>query len=427
MRLFSTLTQNIEDFQPHGSEVTLYVCGITPYDTTHLGHAFVNVVYDTLRRHLEWRGQPVRYIQNVTDIDDDILRKAREIGSDWDALGKQETQRYVDDLTALNVCRPSEYLRASGAIPRMITLIEELLGKGLAYERAGWVYYDVSADPGFGKLADAAGYKGYESWLKTANERGNFPDDPRKSDPLDFVMWQGRQEGEPSWLSPWGMGRPGWHIECSALATEHLGARIDIHGGGGDLIFPHHTCEIAQSEHATGESPFSQVWMHCAMVSLAGEKMSKSLGNLILASNLLKGYTADAVRVMLLETHYRTPWEYFPERMEAVADRAARYTAACQAAPSGKPGASGEMGEMGEMDDESDSFARMAIAEFVAAMDEDLDTPRALDALDRLAAATLETPSLARASALAELANVLGLRLGGANPPAPEWVSPYGE
>jgi L-cysteine:1D-myo-inositol 2-amino-2-deoxy-alpha-D-glucopyranoside ligase len=423
MRLFSTLTQRVEELRPYGPAATLYVCGITPYDTTHLGHAFVNVIYDTLRRYMEWRGQPVRYVQNVTDIDDDILRKAREVGSNWEELGKRETQRYVEDLTALNVYPPTEYLRASSEMTRMFAMIEELLRKGLAYEREGWVYYHVSADPGFGKLADAAGIKGYEAWLKTANGRGNFPNDPRKRDPLDFVMWQGRQvQGEPSWPSPWGQGRPGWHIECSALVTAHLGARIDVHGGRFDLVFPHHTCEIATSENANGESPFSQVWMHCAMVSLDGAKMSKSLGNLILAANLLKTYTPDAIRLLLLANHYRAPWEYFPAAVEAAAVRAAQYLAAAQAAHAAY--SADEAAEAAN--DESDEVTSLAVADFMAAMDEDLDTPRALSVLDGLAAATLETPTAARGSALAELSAVLGLRLGDVIASAPAWVSPYG-
>ncbi|HZC04935.1 MAG TPA: class I tRNA ligase family protein, partial [Ktedonobacterales bacterium] len=187
MRLFNTLTQSVELVRPTNNEVTLYVCGITPYDTTHLGHAFVNVVYDTLRRYLTWHGVPVRYVQNITDIDDDILRKSREVGLAWDELGLRETRRYMRDLAQLNVLPPEHYIRASSAIGQMIVLIEALLAKGYAYEREGWVYYDVSADPGFGSLAESSGIRGYSELLATANERGNFPDDPRKKDPLDFV------------------------------------------------------------------------------------------------------------------------------------------------------------------------------------------------------------------------------------------------
>lgn len=409
MRLFNTLTQSVEPVIPDGGEVTLYVCGITPYDTTHLGHAFINVVYDTLRRHLLWRGTPVRYTQNVTDIDDDILRKSREVGANWCELGTRETLRYTTDLTALNVLPPTHYVRASGEIAQMVRLIEALLSKGLAYERDGWVYYDVSADPGFGALAEAAGYHGYSEWLATANERGNFPDDPRKSDPLDFVMWQAQQPGEPAWPSPWSDGRPGWHIECSALATKFLGPRITIHGGGSDLIFPHHTCEIAQSENGTGQRPFVQVWMHCAMVSLDGEKMSKSLGNLILASNLLKDYTPDAIRVMLLANHYRQPWEYFTHAMTNAAARAARYSAAAHTTE-------------GAASPEGDDIAQRARQEFGAALDDDLKTPAALSILDALANATLEAPTPARVTAVRELGAVLGLSLDGVNPTAPAWT-----
>lgn len=410
MRLYNTLSQSIETVRPLDDEVAMYVCGITPYDTTHLGHAFINVVYDTLRRHLLWRGVAVCYVQNVTDIDDDILRKAREVGLTWDALGLRETERYMRDLTALNVLPPAHYVRASAAIEQMVALISELLAKGLAYERDGWVYYDVSADPDFGALAEASGIHGYHDLLTTANERGNDPDDARKSDPLDFVLWQAQQPGEPAWPSPWGDGRPGWHIECSALATRFLGPRVTIHGGGSDLIFPHHTCEIAQSEHATGVRPFVQVWMHCAMVGLDGEKMSKSLGNLILAHDLLASYAPDAVRLLLLAHHYRQPWEYLTAEMDAAATRAARYSAAIHAS------------DVQEIAQGDDVIAQRAVESFGAALDEDLDTPTALAALDRLATAALEAPTPARVAALRELGGVLGLTFDDVNPRAAAWT-----
>lgn len=412
MRLFNTLSQSVEPVQAIDGEVTLYMCGITPYDTTHLGHAFVNVVYDTVRRHLEWRGERVRYVQNVTDIDDDILRKAREVGSTWDELGTRETLRYVRDLTALNVQPPTAYVRASNDIPHIVEMVSALVAKGFAYEKDGWVYYDVSADPGFGALAEASGIHGYDALLATANERGNFPDDPRKTDPLDFVLWQAQQPGEPAWPSPWGAGRPGWHIECSALVTGYLGPRISIHGGGSDLIFPHHTCEIAQSEHATGEHPFVQTWMHCAMVSLDGEKMSKSLGNLVLAADLLKTYSADAIRLLLLAHHYRQPWEYFTHDMEAAAACASRFSKAAHAAsPSANASAPG-----------GDTVAQQARERFAAALDDDFNTPLALDTLDALATATLEQPTAERVAVVRELGGVLGLTLDGANPGAPAWT-----
>ena len=413
MRLFNTLTQTIEPVEPSNGEVTLYVCGITPYDTTHLGHAFINVVYDTLRRHLVAHGTPVRYVQNVTDIDDDILRKSREVGMAWDDLGTRETERYMRDLTALNVLPPTQYVRASNTITEMVEMIGTLVAKKLAYVRDGWVYYDVSEDPGFGALAEASGIHGYNEWLTTANERGNFADDPRKTDPLDFVLWQAQQPGEPSWPSPWSDGRPGWHIECSAMATDYLGPRITIHGGGSDLIFPHHTCEIAQSEHSTGVHPYVQTWMHCAMVALEGEKMSKSLGNLVLAADLLERYTPDAVRIMLLTNHYRRPWEYFAHEMTTAAERARRFTAAAARI--------GEVGE-GAMTLAGDETAQRARAEFDAALDNDLRTPAALAILDVLATATLSTPTPARVATLRELGATLGLTLGGVNPSGPAWT-----
>ena len=403
MRLFNTRTQHVEPLQPIGDAVTLYVCGITPYDTTHLGHAFINVIYDTLTRALHWQGHDVRYVQNVTDIDDDILRKSRELGMTWDGLGQRETERYWTDLHTLNVASPTYYVKASDETPKMIELIEALLSQGHAYVSDGWVYFSVKSDPGFGKLAEAAGYVGYECQLAVANERGNFPDDPRKHDPLDFVLWQAQQPGEPAWPSPWGPGRPGWHIECSSMAIKYLGPRVDIHGGGADLIFPHHTCEIAQSENATGQQPFVGIWMHCAMVSLDGEKMSKSLGNLILVRNLLEHYTPDAIRILLLSHHYRQPWEYFERDMQAAEALAGRLTNAAAVTESANNVTLDSV--------ENDAVGQEARQEFQNALDNDFDTPEALRILDALADSADETPSLGRATTLRELAGVLGLRL----------------
>lgn len=406
MRLFNTLTQQLETLQPtgpDGNEVTLYVCGITPYDTTHLGHAALNVVYDTLVRALRWEGLSVRYAQNVTDIDDDILRKAKEVGKPWDILGREETARYLADLRALNVEPPTYYVSATNEIPAMVELIEALVEKDLAYVRDGWVYYSVKSDPDFGKLAEAAGYHGYENWLQTANERGNNPNDPRKKDPLDFVLWQAQAPGEPAWPSPWGMGRPGWHIECSAMAVKYLGQSISIHGGGADLVFPHHTCEIAQSENGTGVCPFVQIWMHLAMVYMNGEKMSKSLGNLVRVNELLREYTPDAVRVMLLSHRYRVEWEYTEADMRESAERAGRMAASIMLITSTN---NADVAAVGE-----DPIANQAREEFRAALDNDLDTPTALGVLERLAAQAETSGSYAQLITTLELAQVLGLKL----------------
>ena len=402
MRLFNTLSQRAEPLDPAGDAVTLYVCGITPYDTTHLGHAFINVIYDSLVRYLRWRGMPVRYVQNVTDIDDDILRKSAELGMSWDELGRRETERYLNDLRDLNVAPPDLYVKASGETAKMVELIQTLIAEGHAYVREGWVYFSVKSDPGFGKLAEAAGFVGYDSLLETANERGNFPDDPRKDDPLDFVLWQAQQPGEPAWPSPWGPGRPGWHIECSAMSVKYLGPQVDIHGGGFDLVFPHHTCEIAQSENATGERPFVKIWMHCGMTRLDGEKMSKSLGNLILVRNLLPTYTPDAVRLLLLSHHYRESWEYTEEEMRASQELADRLAA------------SARLGRDGAAAAESDTASRQARLEFIAALEDDFHTEKALQALTSLADRSQDDPSDAAASMLCELGAVLGLRLSAA-------------
>lgn len=313
MKLFNTLTQSLQEFVPIDDTVRVYVCGVTPYDTTHLGHAFTYASFDTLMRYLRYQGYKVKYVQNVTDIDDDVIRKARELGMAWDDLGNQEIKRFLGDMDSLNIKQPEVYARATDEIARIIELAQTLIERGYAYVSEGCVFYDVEKDPTFGTMAHAIGLNTYQAMLTIANERGNFPDDKRKKAPLDFVLWQAQAPGEPAWDSPWGPGRPGWHIECSSMSMHYLGEQIDIHGGGADLAFPHHTCEIAQSEHATGKAPFVRTWMHAGMVYQDGEKMSKSLGNLTLVSNLLKDYSADAIRIVLLSHHYRYPWECFPK------------------------------------------------------------------------------------------------------------------
>ncbi|GAC1391565.1 MAG: cysteine--tRNA ligase [Ktedonobacteraceae bacterium] len=396
MKLFNTLTQSLETFVPLDDTVRIYVCGVTPYDTTHLGHAFTYVSFDTLIRYLEFSGYKVKYVQNVTDIDDDVLRKARELGMQWDELGRRETERFLRDMDALNVRRPDVYAKATDEIPGIIAIATTLIERGYAYVSEGCVFYDVHSDPDFGGMARAVGLKDYQAMLKVANEHGNFPDDKRKRDPLDFVLWQAQAPGEPAWQSPWGPGRPGWHIECSAMSMHHLGTQIDIHGGGADLSFPHHTCEIAQSEHYTELAPFSRIWAHTGMVYQDGEKMSKSLGNLTLVSNLLKEYSADAIRIVLLSHHYRYSWECFPADIKIAADTANTMQQLRTLIGT-------------NLSHESTEDTELLHNRFLSVMDNDLNTPEAIHMVRRAAQTALEEHDVKLGSEVLRLTQVLGL------------------
>lgn len=394
MQLYSSKSQQQQELKPHNNQVTLYVCGITPYDTTHLGHAFTYVSFDVLIRYLEWQGVNVRYVQNVTDIDDDVLRKAKQVGKNWIALGDEWTIHFIDDLCTINVRPPDEYPRATEVIAEIVQMDQALIKHGVAYESNGSVYFDVNAFKSFGELSHIP----RAEMLPVANERGNRPDDPDKHNPLDFVLWQRKAEGEPAWPSPWGEGRPGWHIECSTMSTKFLGQTIDIHGGGADLVFPHHECEIAQTESATGISPFVRIWMHTAMVRHEGEKMSKSLGNLVMVRDLLHQYAPDAIRLYLSRHHYRTTWEYSAPELDASAAMAQRWHRASKAST-------------------STAHLNGIVGAFKQAMDDDLDTPRAIKIIDDLANGILNGQYSANdkpvaQATLQELAGVLGLQLG---------------
>ncbi len=394
MRLFNTLTQSLEVFTPIDDTVRIYVCGVTPYDTTHLGHAFTYVSFDALMRYLEYKGYKVKYVQNVTDIDDDILRKSREVGLTWDELGRRETERFLRDMDTLNVRRPTVYARATGEISRIVEMAQALVEKGFAYVSEGSVFYDVKKDADFGTMARAVGLNDYTAMLTIANERGNFPEDHRKKDPLDFVLWQAQTPGEPAWDSPWGPGRPGWHIECSSMSMHYLAPQIDIHGGGADLAFPHHTCEVAQSEHYSSRAPFVRYWMHTGMVYQDGEKMSKSLGNLTLISNLLKEYSPDAIRIVLVSHHYRYPWECFPEDLQIAAQTAALLKQVHAL-----------------VGDEIHGEDTMLRNRFIAAMDNDLNTPEAVLLLRHAAKDALDKQNMSLGTEVVHLAKVLGLVL----------------
>ena len=307
MRLYDTARRTVVPFEPAPppAEVRIYVCGITPYDSTHLGHANTYLAYDLLIRRLEDLGHRVRMVRNITDVDDSILPKARDLGVDFLELAAAEVARFHCDMEDLNTRAPEAEPRATEWVTEMVALIEDLVAAGHAYTVEGTTWFDVSTWSSFGRLG------GYDATtMRTlAAERGGTPDDPRQRNPLDFVLWQPSASDEPSWDSPFGPGRPGWHIECSAMSMGLLGTGIDLHGGGSDLIFPHHECELAQSEAAAGET-FVKHWMHCGMVGYEGTKMSKSLGNLVFVSDLCKESPPAAVRLALMGHHYRDDWEW---------------------------------------------------------------------------------------------------------------------
>ena len=373
MRLHDTARDEIVPFEP-GDVVTMYTCGITPYDATHLGHAAVYVSYDVLQRRLRDRGHDTRCVRNVTDVDDSILGKAREVGVHYLDIAAAETAKFDDDMIALGMLPAWSEPRATSAIADIRGFIGMVLDRGHAYQAGGAVYFDISTYERFGQVS---GYD-RETMLEYARERGGNVDDPHKRDPLDFVLWQPSLDDEPSWDSLWGPGRPGWHIECSALALRELGTTIDLHGGGADLIFPHHECEAAQSEAATGE-PFVRHWMHQAMVRMDGEKMSKSLGNLVFVSELRKEWESMAIRLAVVKHHYRDSWEWQDELMPEAADRLERWRRGTRA------------------DDGSvlDAVRRQ--------LDDDLDTPGAVAAIDEAAAAGTD---------VTEAAMLLGVSLG---------------
>ena len=392
---------------PNRDSVGLYVCGVTPYDTGHLGHAFTYVSFDILHRYLEYLGHDVAYVQNLTDVDDDMLRKARETGEDYLALGNRWVTTFLTEMAALNWLPPDHYPRATQHIPQMLALIDRLVANGLAYAAEGNVFFDISADPSYGQLSKLS----REEMLPIANERGNDPDMPGKTDPLDFVLWQRSLPDEPSWASPWGPGRPGWHIECSAMSMAYLGTRFEVHGGGGDLLFPHHECELAQSEGATGDRPFAGWWMHAGMLHFDEEKMSKSLGNLVLVRDLLRSYPGDAIRHYLVSRHYRSEIHFTEADLAASAEAAALLRRACLRAEELSPAAPA-MADVAELPPAVVAHRQR----FLSAMNDDLDTPAAMPELESLARMALDAtdPHVAAEAGwmVRELgARILGLRL----------------
>ena len=389
MQLWNTRTRS-KDLFTAGPIVHLYVCGITPYATTHLGHARTYLVFDVLIREIERLGHQVRYAQNVTDVDDPLFERSRQLGVPTARLAQESTRTFQDDLAALRIRPPDYFPRASDEIPAIQSLIATLLQSGHAYQRNNRVYYRTGSFPTYGAFSRLD----RTQIMDLLRAHREDPSDALKEDPLDFVLWKPSQSGEAAWPSPWGIGRPGWHVECSAMALKYLGDEIDVHGGGSDLIFPHHEDEIAQSEAATGRRPFARFWVHVAMVRLGGIKMSKSLGNLILVQELRSRFNPLALRHYLLSTHYRAYVDYSEERLLASVERVRRLERALAVT---------------ETSVDSAMLSAQA-ARFDAALADDLDTPAALDALDNAVERVLAAPTGSeKTTLLRQMAARLGL------------------
>jgi cysteinyl-tRNA synthetase len=412
LQVFNTLGRRKGPFVPLGSgQVGLYVCGVTVYDLAHVGHARSALVFDVIRRHLVYRGYRVRAVKNFTDVDDKIIARAAQTGESAAELAERYVEAYRRDMAALGVDPPDVEPKATEHVPQMIALIERLLAAGVAYVVEGDVNFEVRRFPGYGTLSGRD--------LDDLRAGARVEVDERKRDPLDFALWKAAKPGEPSWPSPWGAGRPGWHIECSAMSMEYLGESFDLHGGGEDLIFPHHENEIAQSEAATGV-PFVRYWLHNAFVNLGAEKMSKSLGNVRTIDDLVRRHAADPIRLALLGTHYRHPLDFAEARLEEAARALERFQVLFEDAGTG--GA-----ETRRPADTVLDAARDAERRFGAAMDDDFNTPQALGVLFDLAR-TLQAqrPELGPAgiepgvAALRRLGGVLGLFRGGPTGLPPE-------
>jgi L-cysteine:1D-myo-inositol 2-amino-2-deoxy-alpha-D-glucopyranoside ligase len=398
LQLYSTLGREKRPFRPLvDGEVRIYVCGVTPYDVTHLGHAFSYVQFDTLRRYLDWNGMRVLYVQNVTDIDDDMIMVSRRQGGRPIAEIRDENDAiFRADLDRLNVLRPTVYPFATDHIPEIIETTRRILDAGYGYAVDGDVFFDVATYPKYGGLNGVA----LDELEKRENPEAKHRE--KRRGPLDFLLWQTVDPGDPVWDSPWGPGRPGWSIECTAMSMTHLGEQIDIHGGGSDLVFPHHENEIAQAETSSGAVPFCGWWMHNGMLQLDGVKMSKSLGNLVLARELMRRIEPDHLRLYLLSEHYRTDADYRDGAIEALAGRHERLrtiarSAATDRAPDAHP----------------------LVQQFRERMDDDLDVPGSLDILDAAATRVLGgTSEAGEAEAIRTALNTLGFSYAAARGPA---------
>ncbi|MFG2823202.1 cysteine--1-D-myo-inosityl 2-amino-2-deoxy-alpha-D-glucopyranoside ligase [Kitasatospora sp. NPDC048365] len=359
LRIHDTATGTVRTVEPTGPTARLYVCGITPYDATHLGHAATYNTFDLVQRVWKDAGHDVLYVQNVTDVDDPLLERAIETGQDWTELAERETALFREDMTALRILPPAHYVGAVESIPWIVPLVKNLLASGAAYELDGDIYFSADADPRFGGVSGLS----REEMLPVFAERGGDPQRPGKKHPLDAMLWMAARPGEPAWDTELGHGRPGWHIECVAIALQFLGMSFDIQGGGSDLSFPHHEMGAAHAQVATGEHPYAQAYVHAGMVGLDGHKMSKSRGNLVFVSALRRdGVDPAAIRLALLGHHYRSDWEWTTGDLDAATARLARWRAAVSR-PDG-PSAEGMLAAVRE------------------ALANDLDAPAALAAVD---------------------------------------------
>lgn len=362
-RIYNTLTRKKEDFQTlEPGKVTMYVCGPTVYDKAHVGHAMSSLVFDVIRRYLEYKGYHVQHAMNYTDVDDKIINRANQIGMDPIKLAEKYIDEYGKHLVDLNILPATIYPRATHEIPYIVKLITQLGETGYAYEVDGDVYFRVSRDEDYGKLSARQ--------LDDMQAGARVNVDERKENPMDFALWKSSKPGEPAWESPWGRGRPGWHIECSAMSMHHLGEQIDIHGGGNDLIFPHHENEIAQTESATGK-PFAHYWVHNGMMQLAGEKMSKSLGNLVTVEDFLADHEGDVLRMMVLNSSYHNPLT-FGDEIIAQAERALERLRLAL-----RPASSGNI-QSGEAVDNLHAQIEATRTGFTECMDDDFNTAGAL-------------------------------------------------
>jgi cysteinyl-tRNA synthetase len=373
LRIFNSLTRTKEAFTPlQAGRVDMYVCGVTVYDLSHVGHARSALVFDVIRRYLRFKGFEVRFVKNFTDVDDKIIRRAQEEGVPPSEVAERYIAAYRADMAALGVHEGDVEPRATEHIPEMLRLVERLVERGVAYVMDGDVYFEVKRFPAYGRLSG----KNPEDLLAGARVEV----DDRKRDPLDFALWKGAKPGEPSWPSPWGPGRPGWHIECSAMAMAYLGESFDIHGGGEDLIFPHHENEIAQSEAGTGR-PFVRYWIHNGFVNRGSEKMSKSLGNTLTIKDLVARHDPEAIRLSLLGAHYRHPLDFAEERIDEAGRALQRLRGlvgeAERLAAKGPPPPGPQAGLLDEV--------AACRARFEAAMDDDFNTPQAIGVLFDLA------------------------------------------